>query len=309
VRLSRISIANVLELREVPEGERDSRKAEVIDRVSRRRAAARHADLDQVRRQIEEMYDETAARGVVRDVVESGARLGHVWAVQEAEETALYEVRLDQPERAPELLPALVEVARSNGSRMLGVGSGPDRDGASALVASPGFVPRATNMVLDLGGEIADPGLELRPMTPQEFDAFMEVMVVDYAATLAEAGLSQERAMERSREQTGQLIPDGQDSAGMEFFTGWAGDVPIGRLWLNVDQPMAFVYDVEVLEEQRRKGYGAGLMNAAAIWSRDHGHPVLGLNVFAHNPGARALYDKLGYRVSADYHTLDVPDA
>jgi GNAT superfamily N-acetyltransferase len=95
----------------------------------------------------------------------------------------------------------------------------------------------------------------------------------------------------------------------MEFFTGWAGDVPIGRLWLNVDQPMAFVYDVEVLEEQRRKGYGAGLMNAAAIWSRDHGHPVLGLNVFAHNPGARALYDKLGYRVSADYHTLDVPDA
>jgi hypothetical protein len=36
---------------------------------------------------------------------------------------------------------------------------------------------------------------------------------------------------------------------------------------------------------------------------------VLGLNVFAHNPGARALYDRLGYRVTLDYRTLDVaPD-
>jgi GNAT superfamily N-acetyltransferase len=95
----------------------------------------------------------------------------------------------------------------------------------------------------------------------------------------------------------------------MEFFTGWAGPDAVGRLWLNVDQPMAFVYDVEVREEQRRRGYGAGLMNAAAIWSREHGHPVLGLNVFAHNPGARALYDKLGYRVTNEYHTLDVADA
>ena len=50
-------------------------------------------------------------------------------------------------------------------------------------------------------------------------------------------------------------------------------------------------------------------MNAAALWSRDHGHPVLGLNVFAHNTGAKALYEKLGYQVTVDYRTFDVPDA
>ena len=72
---------------------------------------------------------------------------------------------------------------------------------------------------------------------------------------------------------------------------------------------MAFVYDVEVDESQRRKGYGAAIMNAGALWCRDQGHPVLGLNVFAHNPGARALYDRLGYQVTQDYRTLDVPDA
>ena len=304
----------MLELREVPDGQRDAWRSEVVDRVSRRRAVARHSDLADVRRQVEELYDGSAERASWHDVVDGMSadpdrRVGQVWTVCEGEETGVYDLHLDEPDRAAELLPALLEIARADGSRMLGVGSGPDNPAASTLVAAPGFVARATNMVLDLDAAVADPGLELRPMTPAEFDAFTEVMVVDYAATLTEAGLSQERALERSREQMGQLIPDGQDSAGMEFFTGWAGGAPVGRLWLNADQPMAFVYDVEVLEEQRRKGYGAGLMNAAAIWSREHGHPVLGLNVFAHNPGARALYDKLGYRVTNDYHTLDVTDA
>lgn len=304
----------MLELREVPDGQRDAWRSQVVDRVSRRRAVARHSDLADVRRQVEELYDGSAERASWHDVVDGMSadpdrRVGQVWTVCEGEETGVYDLHLDEPDRAAELLPALLEIARADGSRMLGVGSGPDNPAASTLVAAPGFVARATNMVLDLDAAVADPGLELRPMTPAEFDAFTEVMVVDYAATLTEAGLSQERALERSREQMGQLIPDGQDSAGMEFFTGWAGGAPVGRLWLNADQPMAFVYDVEVLEEQRRKGYGAGLMNAAAIWSREHGHPVLGLNVFAHNPGARALYDKLGYRVTNDYHTLDVTDA
>lgn len=304
----------MLELREVPDGQRDAWRSQVVDRVSRRRAVARHSDLADVRRQVEELYDGSAERASWHDVVDGMSadpdrRVGQVWTVCEGEETGVYDLHLDEPDRAAELLPALLEIARADGSRMLGVGSGPDNPAASTLVAAPGFVARATNMVLDLDAAVADPGLELRPMTPAEFDAFTEVMVVDYAATLTEAGLSQERALERSREQMGQLIPDGQDSAGMEFFTGWAGGAPVGRLWLNADQPMAFVYDVEVLEEQRRKGYGAGLMNAAAIWSREHGHPVLGLNVFAHNPGARALYDKLGFRVTNDYHTLDVTDA
>jgi GNAT superfamily N-acetyltransferase len=239
----------------------------------------------------------------------SGERLGHVWAVREGEELSVYDVRLDDASRVNELLPALVGLAHDWQCRRVGVGYEPGDASAEGLAMLPGFSGRATNMVLELDGEIAPPGLELRPMTPDDFAAFMAVMVDDYAATLAESGLAPDEAQERSREQTGQLIPEGQDSPGMEFFTGWVGSEPVGRLWLNVDQPMTFVYDVEVLEDQRRKGYGAGLMNAAAVWSRDHGHPAIGLNVFAHNPGARALYDRLGYRVTLDYRVLDLPDA
>src|SRR4051794_39430554 len=257
------------------------------------------------------MYDEVADRSWVREVVDptSGDRVGHVWAVREGEELVVYDVRLDDPSRVDELLPPLTGLAREGHCRQIGVGYQPGDATAEGLATLPGFVGRATNMVLELDGEIAPAGLDLRAMTPREFKAFMAVLVGAYAATLAEAGLSDEEAQSRSREQTGQLIPDGQDSPGMEFFTGWVGSSPVGRLWLNVDQPMAFVYDVEVLEDERRKGYGAGLMNAAAAWSRDHGHPAIGLNVFAHTPGARALYDRLGYRVSLDYRAIDLPDA
>jgi len=301
----------VLELREVPADQEADRRAEVLAAVSRRRVTTRFLDPDEARQQVDAMYDTLAERATITDVVDpsSGARVGHVYAVREGEELSVYDVRLDDASRVDELLAALAGLAREWKCRMVGVGYEPGDAAAEGLATLPGFVGRATNMVLELDGEIAPAGLELRPMTPREFEMFMAVMVGDYAATLAEAGLSTEEAQQRSRDQTGQLIPQGQDSPGMEFFTGWVGSRAIGRLWLNVDQPMVFVYDVEVLEDERRKGFGAGLMNAAAAWSRDHGHPAIGLNVFAHNAGARLLYDRLGYRVTLDYRAIDLPDA
>jgi GNAT superfamily N-acetyltransferase len=300
----------VLELRDVPADQEADRRAEVVAGVSRRRETSRFLDADDAHRQVDAMYDEIADRSSVRDVVDpaSGGRVGHVWAVREGEELAVYDVRLDDATRVDELLQPLAELAREWQCRKVGVGYEPGDQTAEGLATLPGFVGRATNMVLELDGEIAPAGLDLRPMTSREFKAFMAVMVGEYAATLAEAGLSTEEAQQRSREQTGQLIPQGQDSPGMEFFTGRVDALPVGRLWLNVDQPMAFVYDVEVFEDERRKGYGAGLMNAAAAWSREHGHRAIGLNVFAHNVGARALYDRLGYRITLDYRALDLPD-
>jgi ribosomal protein S18 acetylase RimI-like enzyme len=95
----------------------------------------------------------------------------------------------------------------------------------------------------------------------------------------------------------------------MEFFLARVGDDVVGDLWLDTAQTMAFVYNIEVDQDHRRRGYGAAIMNAAARHCRDAGQPYLGLNVFGHNPHARALYDKLGYRVTYDYYALDLPDA
>ncbi len=300
----------MLELRDVSDDRREARLAQTVERVAALRARARFIDLEEARSRVAQLAERTGDRAELLDVVDGTDVAGLVWLCPEGDELVVYDVQVDEPERVAEVVPGLTERARAAGARSVGVGAHPDDASRWALATSPGFVPRASNMVLSLDGETADPdGLELRPMTPAEFDTFLARMGDDYAGELAAAGMTPEAAAERSRQQMAELIPDGLASPGMVFFTAWADDRPVGRLWLSTQETMAFVYDVEVSEQERRKGYGAAIMNAGAIWSREHGHPVLGLNVFAHNPGARALYDRLGYRVTFDYRTLDVPDA
>lgn len=288
------------------------RRAPVVERVAHGRSVARLVDADVAREQVAQLFADTGDRGSLFDVVDDdGDRVvGQAWLVREGDELAVYDVHLDDPARVADLLAPLLAVARDQGAPMLGVGARPHDATTQGLAALPGTTPRAYNMLLDLSRPVADPGaVELRAMTEEEFDRFFEHLVENYAATLVAAGASSEVAAERSAEQTVQLLPAGRESPGMRFFHGWVGDTVVGVLWLYVSETMAFVYDVEVRESQRRKGYGAALMNAAALWSRDHGHPAIGLNVFAHNPGAKALYDKLGYEVTVDYRTFDVPDA
>jgi GNAT superfamily N-acetyltransferase len=285
--------------------------AAVVDRVAGLRAAARFLAPEVARQQIEEMVDQTRDRAELLDVSDGDAVVGQVWLARASGgELLIHDVVIDDPSLAGELVPGLVERARAVGAHLLGVGLYPGDATRAALGAEPGFVPRATNMALSLDGEIAEPGeLELRPMTPTEFDAFLSGNADEYAGELEAAGMTKEAAAQQSREQMAQLLPSGQTSPGMHFFTAWVDEAPIGSLWLCTLDPMAFVYDIVVREDQRRKGYGAAIMNAAALWTRDEGHQVLGLNVFAHNPGARALYDRLGYQVTQEYRALDVPDA
>jgi GNAT superfamily N-acetyltransferase len=283
----------------------------MVERLARLRAAARFLDPEVSRRQVEELVRRTGERSELLEVVDGEAGAGFVWlAHEDGGELVVNDLVLDDPGLATELVPVLVDRARAAGDRMLSVAVHPEDPSRAALGAVEGFTPRATNMALVLDGEIADGGgLELRPMTEAEFAEFLSGNVEEYAHELAAAGMTEEAAAKRSREQMAELLPDGLASPDMHFFTAWVAETSVGSLWLCTADPMAFIYDVVVDEDQRRKGYGAAIMNAGARWCRAQGHPVLGLNVFAHNPGARALYDRLGYRVTQVYRALDVPDA
>ncbi len=75
----------------------------------------------------------------------------------------------------------------------------------------------------------------------------------------------------------------------------------VGYLWLRV-RPLAteveaFVFDVEIVAQERGRGLGRATMLAAEAAARSRDATVMRLNVFAHNAAARALYDSLGYAV------------
>jgi GNAT superfamily N-acetyltransferase len=300
----------VLDLRPLPEAELPASRARLIDRAAARRMRTAYQDAETARVTASEVLDRGADALHFFDVVDGEQVVG--WAVvwQRGDQCELNDLLLDDPTRGAEVLPALLALARANGCPAVGVAAVPGEPERDTLVAVEGFVPRATNLVLPLDHEIGDPGdLVLRTMTQEQFDSYLAGSTESYIQELAAAGMTPEAARRQGEQQMQELIPDGLDSEGQHFFTAYVGETAVGRFWISTERPMAFVYDIEVDESQRRKGYGEAIMNAGARWSRDRGHPALGLNVFAHNPGARALYDKLGYHVTADFRTIDVPDA
>ena len=56
-----------------------------------------------------------------------------------------------------------------------------------------------------------------------------------------------------------------------------------------------YIMDVIVTEAQRNKGFGTALMNSAKAWAKERDCSFINLDVLANNPGAIALYEKLGF--------------
>jgi ribosomal protein S18 acetylase RimI-like enzyme len=279
----------------------------MIEHGTARRVRTSFEEPGRARSVMQEIVDRAADHLRHYDVVDGACVVGWLAWWAKGDQAEVSDLVLGEPTRAPELLAALVELARSTGARYLGIAAVPGEPARDPLAALDGFVTRATTMVLPLDTEVADPGrVELRAMTELEFDDYIDGSTTTYAAELAAAGMSQRSARAQAAEQLATLLPAGLESPGQSFFTAWVGEAAVGRLWISTERPLAFVYDIEVDESQRRRGYGEAMMNAGAHWVRQRGHPALGLNVFAHNPGARALYDKLGYRVTADFRSLEL---
>jgi GNAT superfamily N-acetyltransferase len=55
---------------------------------------------------------------------------------------------------------------------------------------------------------------------------------------------------------------------------------------------------IDVHREWRGAGVGAALIDGAVNWAKDHGVEMIALSVLDSNPRARALYERLGFKVT-----------
>lgn len=148
--------------------------------------------------------------------------------------------------------------------------------------------------------------VRVEPMTPEEYAAFVDYSLVDYADSGFRAGqfATPAEAMDAAKHQFAQILPGGRTTPGHEFLTIRRDDgTRVGTLWLAYPPARgsngAFVYSLAVDAPHRRHGYAEAAMRLAEDRARAHGQTTLALNVFGFNAGARALYDKLGYEVVA----------
>lgn len=145
----------------------------------------------------------------------------------------------------------------------------------------------------------------LRPMPPEAFGPVMQTAIASYAQENVQAGRwPAEGALERAHADFLALLPQGLATPDHHLFqvlAAPAGPV-VGHLWLALERRhgvcSAFVYDVEIAPEHRRQGHARRAFEAAEALAAELGATSIGLHVFAHNPGAQALYQSLGYQVT-----------
>ena len=147
--------------------------------------------------------------------------------------------------------------------------------------------------------------IQLVPMTEQEYRIFLDRSIREYAEDKVRAGAwSQTEALARSRREHRTLLRDGLRSKYHHLYTirESHGGEAVGVLWFraNLDSatPSGFIFDIEIDESHRRKGYGRQAMQQLEEIAREMGLRQLELHVFAFNDGARTLYDSLGYTVT-----------
>jgi ribosomal protein S18 acetylase RimI-like enzyme len=142
------------------------------------------------------------------------------------------------------------------------------------------------------------------PMTDAEYAGFVAAAIPAYAADKVASGQwAGERALELSRAALDELLPQGRQTAGNHFFTIMDDQArAVGTLWIaakeQAGQPIAYIYDVRIRPECRRRGHARRALRAAEDEARKLGLGGIGLHVFGHNAEARALYEALGYRAT-----------
>jgi ribosomal protein S18 acetylase RimI-like enzyme len=110
-------------------------------------------------------------------------------------------------------------------------------------------------------------------------------------------------ALEESRKEYMQLLPDGLNTANQHLFSiKDDSGAKAGMLWFAVrnqgGKRSAFIYDVRIEPVFQRRGYATQAFQALEAIARDMGIAAISLHVFGHNTAARALYEKLGFETT-----------
>ena len=147
-------------------------------------------------------------------------------------------------------------------------------------------------------------GLQIRPMTAEEFDAYRERSISEYAAEHVRAGnWSPSQAEKLAAKEMDDVLTDGVDTRGMLLLVAEIESAGlIGLVWVELQHRRttgAWIYDIQIVPEQRGRGYGRALLRAAEREAQKRGVNSIALNVFGENVVARKLYESSGYEVTS----------
>ena len=146
--------------------------------------------------------------------------------------------------------------------------------------------------------------VDLRPMRADEFEAFEEHGRAGYAEQMVEfSGMERSAALAKAERDYALTLPQGLETPGHWLFVVEDGGRRVGVLWFAErvldGRTVAHLYEIEIDESERGRGYGRAAMEAYEREAARRGLTELELNVFGGNTVARSLYQSLGWRETA----------
>ena len=146
----------------------------------------------------------------------------------------------------------------------------------------------------------------LAPMRAEAYAAFFEEAVAFYAAeNIAVGRWRAEEALGLSRGETEGMLSQGLETPDHDIFEIFAAveQEPVGYVWVAAmprgTVKVAFVVQLKIHPESQRQGHARAALGFVEQRARHLGLSGMELQVFAHNPGAQALYESVGYKVSS----------
>jgi ribosomal protein S18 acetylase RimI-like enzyme len=146
----------------------------------------------------------------------------------------------------------------------------------------------------------------LRAITADEYVEFRALAEESYASDNVAAGRWQaSEALRLARDEADTLLPRGMETPGhhLRGIVAEPDECLVGFVWFAAvgrgSQSVAFIYELIVKPEHRRRGYGRAALLATEHEARSAGYAGMALHVFAQNAGATALYRSVGFEVSS----------
>ena len=139
--------------------------------------------------------------------------------------------------------------------------------------------------------------MDLRLLTSDEYDKYLEKSIKNYADELVKSGISdEEKSISVSKKTFFSLLPDGLKTKDNYLYFTYYQEELVGFIWYGFrNKEQAFIYDFYIEENMRRKGFGKMVITACEEDARKKGAKSIGLHVFGHNKAAIALYESLDY--------------
>ena len=147
--------------------------------------------------------------------------------------------------------------------------------------------------------------IRLRQMRDDEYPAYLDYFIPDYAADIASNyGLSESASIAQAQREVAADLPEGVKTSGQVMLCvvdqSDASESLLGYLWYKPDAETrsAFIYDFHILAAHQGKGLAKQALAVLESDLKAKGFERIGLRVAADNARARHVYDVTGFRVT-----------